>query len=113
MTILNMRTKISFHKQMRINTSKVCLVICSFGGLRTPVDLDIFFLVSSTKVYYFSRKSLSKYLIDTIDFNKHDIDIFINLVKIVADIAETITILTATFPMRNCAHMTITKICPL
>jgi hypothetical protein len=27
---------------------------------------------------YFSRKSLSKYLTDTIDFNKHDIDIFIN-----------------------------------
>ena len=69
---------------MRINTSKVCLVKCSFGGLRTPVDRTIFFLVSSlTKVYYFSRKSLSKYLMDTIDFNKHDIDIFINLVEIV------------------------------
>ena len=29
---------------------------------------------------YFSRNSLSKYLTDTIDFNKHvhDIDIFIN-----------------------------------
>jgi hypothetical protein len=27
---------------------------------------------------YFSRKSLSKYLINTIDFNKHDADIFIN-----------------------------------
>jgi hypothetical protein len=29
---------------------------------------------------YFPRKSLSKYLTDTIDFNKHvhDIDIFIN-----------------------------------
>jgi len=27
---------------------------------------------------YFSRKSLSKYLMDTIDFNKHDVDIFIN-----------------------------------
>jgi hypothetical protein len=29
---------------------------------------------------YFARKSLSKYLTDTIDFNKyvHDIDIFIN-----------------------------------
>jgi hypothetical protein len=40
-------------------------------------------LVSLTKVYYFSRNSLSKYLMDTIDFNKHDIDIFINLVKIV------------------------------
>ena len=26
----------------------------------------------------FSRKSLSKYLTDTIDFNKHDNDIFIN-----------------------------------
>ena len=27
---------------------------------------------------YFPRKSLSKYLTDTIDFNKHYIDIFIN-----------------------------------
>ena len=26
---------------------------------------------------YFSRKSLSKYLMNTIDFNKHDDDIFI------------------------------------
>ena len=26
----------------------------------------------------FPRKSLSKYLTDTIDFNKHDINIFIN-----------------------------------
>ena len=26
---------------------------------------------------YFSRKSLSKYLMDVIDFNKHDINIFI------------------------------------
>jgi hypothetical protein len=33
--------------------------------------------------YDFSRKSLSKYLMDTIDFNKHDIDIFINLAKTV------------------------------
>jgi hypothetical protein len=33
--------------------------------------------------YDFSRKSLSKYLMDTIDFNKHDINIFINLAKIV------------------------------
>jgi hypothetical protein len=69
---------------MRINTSKVCLVKCRFSGLRTPVDRAIFFLVSSlTQVYYFSRKSRSKYLMDTIDFDKHDIDIFINLVKIV------------------------------
>ena len=27
---------------------------------------------------YFSRKSLSKYLMDMIDFNKHNIDIFID-----------------------------------
>jgi hypothetical protein len=27
---------------------------------------------------YFSRKSLSKYLTNTIAFNKHDVDIFIN-----------------------------------
>jgi hypothetical protein len=33
--------------------------------------------------YDFSRKSLSKYLMDTIDFNNNDIDIFINLAKIV------------------------------
>jgi hypothetical protein len=26
---------------------------------------------------YFSRKSLSKYLMNTIDFNKHDVNIFI------------------------------------
>jgi hypothetical protein len=26
---------------------------------------------------YFSRKSLSKYFMSTIDFSKHDIDIFI------------------------------------
>jgi hypothetical protein len=33
--------------------------------------------------YDFSRKSLSKYLMDTIDFNKHDINIFIIVAKIV------------------------------
>ena len=77
---------------MRINTSKVRLVKNSFGRLRTPVDRAIFLnftffkgrvytsLVSLIKVMT-SRKSLSKYLMDTIDFNKHDIDIFINLVK--------------------------------
>ena len=27
---------------------------------------------------YFSRKSLSKYLMNTIDFNTHDVNIFIN-----------------------------------
>ena len=72
---------------MRINTSKIRLVKSSFGGLRNPVDRAIFFLLVSSKDVYqsydFSRKSLSKYLMDTIDFNKHDIDIFINLTKIV------------------------------
>ena len=78
---------------MRIKTSKVCLVKSSFGGLRTPVDRAIFFFLVSSKgthilgffnqSYDFSRKSISKYLMDTIDFNKHDIDIFINLAKIV------------------------------
>jgi hypothetical protein len=28
---------------------------------------------------YFSRKPLSKYLMNIIDFNKHDVDIFINV----------------------------------
>jgi len=64
---------------------------------------------------------------DTIDFNKHDINIFINLAKIVRygrhwdescnewryDTINDYIILTATFPMQNCAHMTIAKICPL
>jgi hypothetical protein len=30
---------------------------------------------------YFPRKSLSKYLTETIDFNKHDIDISINKLR--------------------------------
>ena len=70
---------------MRINTSKVCLVKSSFGGLQNPVYCAIFkfFLGFFNQSYDFSRKSLSKYLMDTIDFNKHDIDIFINLAKIV------------------------------
>jgi hypothetical protein len=36
---------------------------------------------------YFSRKSLSKYLMNTIEFNKHDVDIFINgtIYRTVAD----------------------------
>jgi len=64
---------------MRINKSKVRLVKSSFGGLRTPFDGLIFICkVSLTKIYNFSRKSLSKYLMYMIDFNKHDIDIFIN-----------------------------------
>ena len=70
---------------MRINTSKVCLVKSSFGRLRAPVDRAIFgfFFSFSNQSYDISRKSLSKYLMDTIDFNKHDINIFINLAKIV------------------------------
>jgi hypothetical protein len=76
---------------MRINTSKVRLVKCSFGGLRTPVERAIFFLVSSKDVffYFFNQNLLLfekitfKILNGTIDFNKHDINIFINLVKIV------------------------------
>ena len=70
---------------MRINTSKVCLVKSSFGGLRTPYLFYFSFfkglhvLGFFDQSYDFSRKSLSKYLMDT---NKHDIDIFINLAKI-------------------------------
>jgi hypothetical protein len=87
--------ELRFHfTEMRINTSKLRLVKSSFGRLRTLVDRAIFSnfsffkgrvytsLVSLIKVMT-SRKSLSKYLMDTIDFNKHVIDIFINLAKIV------------------------------
>ena len=64
---------------MTINKSKVCLVKSSFGGLRTPFDGPIFICkVSLTKIYNFLRKSISKYLMDTLDFNKHNINIFIN-----------------------------------
>ena len=34
--------------------------------------------VSLTEMDYFSRKSLSKYLMNMIDFNKHCINFFIN-----------------------------------
>jgi hypothetical protein len=34
--------------------------------------------IFETEMDYFSRKSLSKYLMNTIEFNKHDVDIFIN-----------------------------------
>jgi hypothetical protein len=63
---------------MCINTSKVCLVKSNFGGLRTPVDRTIFFfsffkglhvLGFFDQSYDFSRKSLSKYLMDTIEFS--------------------------------------------
>jgi hypothetical protein len=64
---------------MRINKSKVCLVKSSFGGLCMPFDGPIFICkISLTKIYNFSRKSLSKDLMDTLDFNKHDLNIFIN-----------------------------------
>ena len=75
-----MRTKISFHR----NENKYIKSL--FGLLIMPFFLFIFFsfikgvLGFFNQSYDFSRKSLSKYLIDTIDFNKHDID---NLAKIV------------------------------
>jgi hypothetical protein len=66
------------------------LISAWFTWTKNSINDNNFFIVMiSTQnatvciVYYFSRKSLSKYLMDTIDFNKHDIDIFINLVKIV------------------------------
>ena len=77
---------------MRINTSKVCLVkVASVDCELLLIVPFIFFsffkglhvLGFFDQSYDFSRKSLSKYLMDTTDFNKHDIDIFINLAKIV------------------------------
>jgi hypothetical protein len=61
-----MRTKISF---------PFLFYFSFFKGLHVLGFFD--------QSYDFSRKSLSKYLMDTIDFNKHDIDIFINFAKIV------------------------------
>jgi hypothetical protein len=78
---------------MRINTSKVRLVKSSLVDCELLLIAPYLFFVSFFKglhalgffdqSYDFSRKSLSKYFMDTIDFNKHDIDIFINLTKIV------------------------------
>jgi len=42
-----------------------------------PQDV-ITFDFTGTEMDYFSRKSLSKYLMNTIDFNKRDKEIFIN-----------------------------------
>jgi hypothetical protein len=83
---------------MRINTSKFRLVKLKVASVDCELLLiaPLLFLVSyflflvSSKAcihvlgffnqsYDFSRKSLSKYLMDMIDFNKHDIDIFLNL----------------------------------
>ena len=73
------------------NKSKVCLVKSSFINIsRSTVSDCALFLVVPFFLYwtklkflytgmdYFSRKSLSKYLMSTIEFNKHDFDIFIN-----------------------------------
>ena len=82
-----MRTKISFHRnENNIHQKFVWLKVASVDCEILLIVLFFFLLVSSKDVYQsydFSRKSLSKYLMDTIDFNKHDIDIFINLTKIV------------------------------
>ena len=73
---------------MRINTSKVlkkkkvALVDCEL----LLIASFFYFIFSFFKLkvlgffnqsYDFSRKSLSKYLMDMIDFNKHDIDTFL------------------------------------
>jgi hypothetical protein len=72
--------------EMRINTSKVCMVKSSFGGLQTPVDRAIFIFfkfLQRTCIHTHPWFLLSKLWLFETDFNKHDIDIFINLAKIV------------------------------
>jgi hypothetical protein len=62
---------------MRKNKSKVCLVKSSFGhDQHFHSTMDCVPLPMAPLL--FSRKSLSKYLMDMIDFNKHDINIYIN-----------------------------------
>jgi hypothetical protein len=51
--------------------------LCQVSDTGSPEPLVIC-KVSLTKIYNFSRKSLSNYLMDTLDFNEHDINIFIN-----------------------------------
>ena len=72
--------------------SKVCFVESSFGQkvwstfpiaqsrIASPFQWHhCCLLLTEIKVWInFQEKLLSKYLTDTIDFNKHDIDIFIN-----------------------------------
>jgi hypothetical protein len=50
-----------------------------FTWTKNSINDNNFFIVNQS--YDFSRKSLSNYLMDTIDFNKHDINIFINLTR--------------------------------
>ena len=62
---------------------EILLIMPFFFFFQFLQSTCIHFLGFFNQSYDFSRKSLSKYLMDTIDFNKHDIDIFINLAKIV------------------------------
>ena len=70
---------------LRKNKSKVRLVKSSFdqhfpyhsAWLRS-LSRGAICIWYWTEMDYFSRKSLSKYLMNTINFNKHDVDIFIN-----------------------------------
>jgi hypothetical protein len=42
------------------------------------IEQNLSFFKLKCQMDYFSRKSLSKYLMNTIEINKHDVDIFIN-----------------------------------
>ena len=86
-----MRTQILCNRiEKKINKKFVWLKVASINISRStvpdcaPFSWCHFYLilneikVSLNEMDYFSRKSLSQYLMNTIDFNKHDVDIFIN-----------------------------------
>ena len=60
--------ELRFHfTEMRINTSKVHLIKCSFGGLRTPVDRAIFIFLSffSGCSFYFTQNISERNITET------------------------------------------------
>ena len=79
-------------QKLEINKSKVCLVKSSFGQhFRCTVPdcvtfpiLSFLFVIDQNDSFFkpklitFPENPLSKYLMGMVDFNKQDIDIFIN-----------------------------------
>ena len=58
------------------NTVPDCITFSIDGAIIICYWTKLMFL--QTKMDYFLRKSLSKYLMGATDINKHDVDIFIN-----------------------------------
>ena len=63
---------------MRKNKSKVCLVKSSFDQHFPSTSHDCVAVPFLVRPFFWLLNKIKVSLTDTIDFNKHDIDIFIN-----------------------------------